>query len=349
MAYRVLLHKIVTGTLVAEVRPTAARWDLGLNNTGTASITAPTDVLLAALAPLQTHIGSTAVTVVNPAGTPVWSGPIWKAAVNLNNDTTLTCGTMQTLLNRRAVRGSTLTYAATDQATIAASLVDQAQATIFGTRPDRALNITTSPVTLHGVLRDRTYPTDEAKPLGEALAELANVDGGFTYAITPLLGASNSLSHRLDMTYPNTGVSSTAVLIHRSNCLVQSVDMDATSMMSDVFALGGSSTSRIVQRLGAQITGWPCMESVRAWNDVTVAATLTSQANRLLTYGGAPAILPALQVLDLESPVSLNAVVRMSVPEVGLDASYRVTATATTLVGQTAVTTLSVVNQDLYV
>lgn len=346
MSYRILLNTLTTGTLIAEVRPTAARWDKGLNGVGTASVTAPTDVLLATLTPLRSYLGNTCVTIVGPSGTPEWSGVVWSATVNLNGDTTLNAARLVTVLNRRVVR-STLTYSGVDQATIAAALVNHAQDTSGG-RSDRALNISTASVTTHGVTRTRTYLADEAKPLGEALTQLADVDGGFTFDLTPLLGSGLALSHRLDLTYPNTGTASSAVLIHRANCLVNTIAMDATAMLSDVVALGGSGQARLVRRRGGALAGWPCLESVRSWNDVVETATLDAYGDRVLALGAKPAQMPSLQVMDVTAPAPLNSVVRLVVPEVGLDDNYRITATATTLVGEQALSTLTVVNADLY-
>jgi hypothetical protein len=222
--------------------------------------------------------------------------------------------------------------------------VNHAQDTSSG-RADRDLRISTAAVTTQGQLRDRTYPATEAKPIGEALAELAEVQNGFTFAFTPLLGVNRSLSYRLDLTYPNSGVTTTAVLLHRANCLVSTVKMDAADMASEVAAIGANG---LITRRGAALPGWPCMEVVRTWNDVNVPATLQAHGDRAVALGKAPTVLPALQVLDVQTPVPLNAKPRLVVPEVGIDALYRVLQVDTTLQGDTALSSLTVAPAALF-
>lgn len=346
MSYRVFLHSLVSGTLVGEVRPTAARWSRGLNGAGQASITAPTAALLDLLDPLDTRPGSTCITVVDPAGAVEWSGVLWAVDLNLDGDTALNATRLLSVLNRRVVR-STLTYTATDQATIAAGLVNHAQSTA-GSRPDRALNISTAGVGSTGVTRDRTYPADEAKSIGEALVQLADCEGGFVFDLVPALGANRALSHSLQVTYPNAGQATTAVLVHRANCLVGKIGYDGTAVTSDVVAFGGGGAARLVERRGGALAGWPCLESTASWNDVTVATTLQQHADRLLALGSGPRVLPAVQVLDTASPVPLNAVPRVVVPEVGLDGLYRVVQVDTTLIGNVAQSSLTLVTAALF-
>lgn len=344
--YRVLLHHLTSGTLLAEVRVTAAKWQVGLNGAGSAQVAAPTTALLDALDPLASRLGATALSIVRPDGTVAFSGPLWDADVALDGTTTLTAAGTASMLQRRVVR-STLTYTSVDQATIAAALVNHAQDTSGG-RTDRDLRISTAGVTTHGVLRTASWPADEAKPIREALASLADTDNGFTWALTPLLGASMVLTYQLDLTYPNTGVASTVVLVNRANCLVSKVAMTATGMVTDVVARGGGSAARLVTRRGSGLAGWPCLEGTRSWTDTTNLAALQAAGDRALVAGSAPALAPSLQVLDVQAAVDVDTLVRLAVPEVGLDGTYRVLAVDTALVDGTAVSTLSVANAELY-
>ncbi len=347
MSYRILLNNLLTGTLLGEVRATAAKWSTALNGAGSAQVVAPTEALLATLGTMQQRVGNTCLVVVNGDGAPVWSGVVWAADVNMDNDTTLQAAGMLSILQRRVVR-STLTYTAADQSVIAAGLVNHAQDTASGTRPDRALNITTTGLASHGQARTRAYPAGEAANIGQALLDLAEMKNGFTFAFTPVLSADWALTHTLALTYPNSGVSSTAVLAHRSNCLVGRVSIDATAMASDVVATGGGAGAALVERRGAALAGWPCLEATQSWTDVAEAATLQALGDRVLALGRAPRVTPALQVLDVQAPVGLNNVCRLVVPPLGIDAQYRVVAVDTTLVGERAVTNLAMAPAALF-
>lgn len=345
--YRILLHTVTTGALVAELRPTSVRWSRGLNATGAAQVTVPTEALLAALPgdPRQ-YVGSTALAVLAPDGSVPFAGPVWQLQVALQGATTLVCSTWLSLLHRRHVR-STLTYSSTDQASIATSLVAHAQDTSGG-RSDRALGIDTSGVAATGVARDRTYPGDEAKSVGEALVQLADVLNGFVFDLQPTLGSGMVLTHAMALTYPNSGVASATVLVNGANCTVATVTYDAADMATDVVALGGGSGDRLVQRLGGVVGGWPQLEAVRTWQDVTEPATLTAHASRALLVDGAPSTAPDLALLDVQASVSVDQLVRLVVPELGLDATYRVVALEVALVEATAQTSVRVLPADLY-
>jgi hypothetical protein len=106
------------------------------------------------------------------------------------------------VLNRRRLySGSTLTWAATDQAAIAWGLIQQTQ-----TRPGGDLGIAQGAGATTGVLRDRTYEAGDS--VGERIQELSEVIGGFDWDITP--SSASGLS--LDIWYPQRGVNRGVVL-----------------------------------------------------------------------------------------------------------------------------------------
>lgn len=344
MSWRLLLHDLVTGTLVGEVRPTSASWQRSLNGGGSATVAAPTAQLTAAMGRPQDRLGRTCLSVLSPDGTLVWSGVVWQAMVNLDGDSQLAAAPLMSLLERRQVR-SDLSYTSTDQATIAAALVDHAQDTASGTRPDRQLHIDTSGVTAHGVTRTVTYLGAEAKPVSQALLELAEAADGFTLDLVPQLGAGYALSHRLELANPASGVSTSTVLMHRSNVLVGQLSIDATAMATDLVTFGAESVTSSSSSL---VASWPALEATASWGDVTTTAQLDTLAERQLALGAAPRVLPAVQVLADTSPAELDHVVRLVVPELDLDANYRVLQTATTLAGEVALTALTLGNAELY-
>lgn len=106
------------------------------------------------------------------------------------------------VLNRRRLySGSTLTWAATDQAAIAWGLVADTQA-----RPGGALGITQGVGAATGVLRDRTYEAGDS--VGERIQELSQVIDGFDWDITP----TSASGLALDVWYPQRGVNRGVVL-----------------------------------------------------------------------------------------------------------------------------------------
>lgn len=344
MSWRLLLHDLVTGTLVGEVRPTAASWQRALNGGGSATVTTPTAALTDAIGQVQTRLGRTCLSVLDPGGTLAWSGVIWQATVNLDGDTQLAAAPLMSVLERRVVR-SDLSYTSTDQATIAAALVDHAQDTASGTRNDRQLHIDTSGVTSHGVTRTVDYLAAEAKPISQALLELADTAAGFTLDLVPTLGASYALSHTLELTHPASGVATATVLVHRSNVLVGQLSIDATAMTTDLVAFG---TDGVTSSSSSPVTGWPALEASVSWSDVATTAELDLLAGRQLDLGSAPLVLPAVQVIADTNPASLDHVVRLVVPELNLDANYRVLQVSTTLAGHVALAALTLGNAELY-
>jgi hypothetical protein len=121
--------------------------------------------------------------------------------------------------------------------------------------------------------------------------------------------------------------------------------MDATSMASEVVAIGGNN---LLTRRGGALAGWPCLEVVRTWNDVTILSTLQAHGDRAVALGKAPTQTPALQVLDVQAPVPLDALPRLVVPEVGIDANYRVLQVDTTLQGDVALSALTLAPAALF-
>lgn len=344
MTYRLLIHDLVGGHLIGEARPTSASWQLGLNGAGSATITTPTALLEDALGgPVRERLGRSCVTFLAEDGTVPWSGVLWQANVDLDGATQLAAAPLMSMLQRRVVR-SDLSYSSTDQATIAVGLVNHAQDTSGG-RSDRQLNIDTSSVTTHSEPRTIEYLAAEAQPIAEALVELAELADGFTLALTPQLSSSYALSHTLELAHPASGVASSTVLLHRSNVLVGQLALDATGMTTDVVAFGSQG---ITNTTTSAIANWPAFEVTSSWSDVTTTGRLTELANRQLSLGSAPQVVPAAQLIGDDQPAELDQLVRLIVPELDLDAEYRVMATATQLADSIAVTSLTLANGELF-
>ena len=103
---------------------------------------------------------------------PQWGGIVWKARGGTGATIELGCSTPESYLDRRYI--GDMEFAQTDQATIAAAMIQAVNVEGIGLEVD-------APAT--GVLRDRTYWDDEDATYYQRLTELMDVDQGLEWTI----------------------------------------------------------------------------------------------------------------------------------------------------------------------
>jgi hypothetical protein len=169
----------------------------------------------------------------------------------------------------------TKTYAATDQLAIARDLIAAAQA------PTGADIGVVGGTESSGVLRDRSYQAYEVKQIGEAVEQLAAVDGGFDFGIdiTPAFGKVLTLS------FPRRGrIAGTTGIVFESgkNLLDYTEDVDAGRQATIYTAIGAGDGADMLTATAARTdlidAGFPLLSAVGSFKDVSRQNTLDAHA-----------------------------------------------------------------------
>lgn len=174
-----------------------------------------------------------------------------------------------------------LVYAAVDQFTIAAGLIDQWQAQTYGN-----FGIDTSTVGTSGVVRDRTYLRNELHNVGQRITELSAVIDGFDLRVDPA-------TRKLVLAYPRAGTDLTAsVFMDQLNIDSASIAVSIApdDLVSDVSATGTSTTSAGINTTLYSARSTTSVQSTygRSWSGqhfdgVSVQATLDGSGDAYLT------------------------------------------------------------------
>lgn len=237
-------------------------------------------------------------------GIIVWSGILWTARAGVRAGTLDIGGEgwWSYFRHRRIRTGSggpspsTATariYNTQDQLFIARDLINYAQGQLGGD-----LGIVVGSET-SGVLRDRTYYAYERKNLGEAVEQLAAVNGGFNFAVDVAYDSSGIIVKTLRLHYPRRGRVTDVVWELGANLEDLTQATDGTRQANLVDALGaGDGDSMLIATAAdtSQIAaGYPLLEDTVSFKDVSVPATLQAHADLELRQRARPlATLPTL-------------------------------------------------------
>lgn len=292
-SYRYLLADVLTGDLLAEIPFESATFSHVLNApgafTGTLALKQP--LSLQAVLSTSLNYGKVAMYVERDA-VIVWGGMLWADAPDFENGTVDVSGEGWHSYFRRRVLRARKIYAAADQTTgIAKDLIDYAQGVAGGD-----IGVDTSGVAATGVLRDRTYEAFERKNIGEAVEQLAAVDDGFDFRYDSSW-SSGSIVTRFLTQYPNTGRATNFVFEGQLSSL--KMTRDASSLATNVDAMGaGEGDLRLIATVSdpSLLGVYPVLDDVVSNTDVSVLATLDSQARQRLTRGKAPIVIPSIDV-----------------------------------------------------
>jgi hypothetical protein len=210
-------------------------------------------------------------------GLHMFAGPLLGYAAGLKGDAIVwqvKAAGMLDYLRRWRIEpdGASLVYTNQDQTVIAKGLIDYYQALSYGN-----YGIVTTGLANTGVLRDRTYPAIEGHLIAQRLSELAAVNNGFDFSVTPA-------TRQFNIHYPFQGTDRTnAVVIDGRSIVDPSAQISAgpEDLVSEGFALGdgGLIAHRSNTTLRAAIgrSGF-----VSSFNGVVVQATLNDHAQRLV-------------------------------------------------------------------
>lgn len=270
-SYRHLVADLLTGTLREEIPFSTVKYSHVLNRPGGFAATLPLRHPKATRANLDP--GRTAV-YVERDGVIVWGGILWTAKASVEGATVEVGGEgFWSYFRRRLVR-TTKAYAAADQCFIARDLVAYAQAQAGG---DLGVVVGTE---TSGVLRDRTYWHYERKNVGEAVEQLAAVQGGFDFNVD-VAWVGGVVTKTLQVQYPRRGRATATVFELGSNIEGLDQEIDATRQANVLDGLGaGEGSSMLIATVSdlSVVPPYPLLEDVVTYKDTSVATTLQLSA-----------------------------------------------------------------------
>ena len=200
--YRYLFADLVTNAVLAELPLSGVRFDLKLSAAGSFAANLPLeDPRVSALPFLAATLPGRTAVYVDRDGVLLWGGILWTRRATTGGLLEFAGLEFESYFAQRLITADAV-FAATDQLTIARSLVNTAQAKTGG-----SIGVDTTRLSnVSGVLRDRTYNGYELKPVLDALMQLSQVQNGFDFAIDVGYDATGALAKTLNLGYPRRGV-----------------------------------------------------------------------------------------------------------------------------------------------
>lgn len=212
---------------------------------------------------------------------PVWSGVLWKRAIDPDGLLTLNGGEILSYFDRRRLRTNDLAFTQVEQASILAALIAQPQQVANGN-----LGVEVTGVRSTGVLRDRYYLAVERKTYGESIRNLLGVLGGCDMVAAPVI-RGGVLVDRFELSYPRLGRTASAsrvVFTVGVNCEIDSWEEDASGSATLVDTIGATATSGGAPLLAGYEAaamygaGWPMLQDALSYTDVSELPTLQQKA-----------------------------------------------------------------------
>ena len=270
--YRYLAHDLRTNAALADLPLSDVTYSESLNNPGDFSATLPlyddARNLLSATQPERTAV------YIERDGAIVGGAIIWGRSRSATGPVRLTGAGWWSYFRRQNLR-VTLTYAATDQLTIARGLVNAALA-----QPGGDIGVTVGSE-VSGVLRDRTYQAFELKQTAEAVEQLAACDNGFDFAVD----TNQDRTKTLRLGYPRRGriAGTTGIVFEAGKNLVNyDVTEDGTRSARTFTAIGSGDGQDMLLSTNTRTdlidAGFPITSDTGAFKDVIVQATLDAHA-----------------------------------------------------------------------
>lgn len=296
-----------TGTVLSELPLRDVHFSSVLNGSGSFSASVPiNDHRLDKLGIDDATTPRKVAIYVDRDDVLVWGGVIWTRSPDTANGVLQLGGNdFWSYFRRRFIR-STQTFAATDQLTIAQTLINYAQAQTGG---DIGVTVGSE---VSAILRDRTYWAYERKNLAEAVEQLSAVIDGFDFAID-VRYASGVPEKVLTLSYPRRG--------RIAGVTGHLFDLDRTggNIVSYTWPEDGTTTANLVDSIGAgegdamligtaadtsQIdAGLPLLETVTTYKDITESATINGHAQADLAEVSQLVTTPELVVRADADPI----------------------------------------------
>lgn len=236
--------------------------------------------------------GKTALYVLREGGNAVncvWGGIVWTArkAEGFGGDVQFGAEGFWSYARRRKLKVD-LSYAATDQATIARALITY----MNGVHPSGNIGIVNGAQTT-SVLRERNYFGYDRQFIGDLVEALSAVENGFDFSIDVTFDGVSTFTKTFNIYYPYRGRVTGLTWEIGVHCDYNGWGMDATQMANSVDAIGaGEGATMIIANASDPGTGYPLLEMDAAHKTVIEQTTLTSHAQDLLAARRLPSTMP---------------------------------------------------------
>lgn len=278
--YTYLFADLRTNAILAELPLAGVGFEQILGGAGSFNATlALGDPKVAKLDPLGSTEPERTAIYVDRDGVLVWGGILWTRRWGSSARQLQLAGNEFWSYARRRHLRTTKTYEEVDQLEIAQDLLNWMQSLAGG---DIGLVVGTE---TSGVLRDRTYYGYELKQIGEAVEQLSRVEGGFEFAVDVRYGSSGTPEKILTLSYPRRGrtVDKTGLVFELpGNINDYDWPEDGTTAANASHAVGAgegdSMLSSVAHRPDRLDAGYPLLEQVVAYKDVSEFATLDAHA-----------------------------------------------------------------------
>jgi hypothetical protein len=214
---------------------------------------------------------------------PVWGGIIWKRSWSeADAKFRLSCGSWESYAYH-VIQSRTLSYANSDQLQIARDLLN-----LNGITAESGITWPTTGTS--GRLRQRNmYPYD-FKTVGLELEQLAGLENGFDYTVESYVGGDGSFGRRYLFGFPTLGRSASLdpaadslTFDYPGNLAPFDLDEDAEGAAWKIFAIGAGEGTAMLSASATTTSfaaaGWPRLEAVVQYKDVSIQSTLQSHAN----------------------------------------------------------------------
>ena len=306
-------------------------------------------------------------------GTPYWGGIIWTRRYDsAAGKVELSAGDWWTYFDHRkvlpllpgspttlTVAGLRVTHSQVDQIEIARSLVELAQTHTGG---DIGVELDL-PASDYEVLRDRTYEGFDLINVGEALRNLAAVNGGPDIMFDTVgPDSSGRPQRRLRVGAPRLGQAGSPHVLEAGggSLLSYTWPSDGSQMATRAYAVGeGMEFGQLIavaETADRYAQGWPMLEADESHSTVTDDATLIAHAEATVETRGLPVALPTFMVTgDMAAQISpgddLRVVIRDGFFRQGIDTRMRCVQVEPAAPGEstpdTAILTLAPLLEDL--
>ncbi len=270
--YRYLAHDLRTNTALAELPLSGVSYGEALNGAGSFAASMPlignARSLLAATQPERTAI------YIERDGAIIGGAIVWARTRPSNGVITLQGAGWWSFFRRQHLR-TTQTFTTADQLLIARTMINTAQA-----QPGANIGVTVGTETC-GVNRDRTYFAYEVKQIAEAVEQLANVQGGFDFAIDTTQARGKTLTFG----FPRRGrIAGTTGIVFEAgkNLIDYQATEDGTRSARTFTALGAGDGLDMLTATNTRTDlldlGFPLTSDTGAFKDVIVQSTLDGHA-----------------------------------------------------------------------
>lgn len=300
--YTYLFADVLTGTILAELPCKEVSFGKVLNGAGYFRGTVPLSPEILPMEPRANTQGGKTAIYVDRDGVLVWGGILWTQGPYRSASRTFDVAAAD-FLSYFAKRYLAVdkVYANVDQVAIVKDLISYAQGLYGGNVGVSAVGVNS------GVLRSQTWSGYELTEIARAIEDLAGADGGFDFGFDVAYSSARVPTVTLTLSYPRRGrpADATGLLFeYPGNVTDYEWPEDAERMANKVWGIGqGSGGGMLTASSALSGNGWPLLETVNSYRDVSDQSALQAHATADVNALKLPVALPRLFVKADQDPI----------------------------------------------